>query len=179
MTDHKKLQMHFEERRISDPEIIDSILRRGHTGTLTMFDDPYPYVIPIHYGYEFEKGRFILYIHTAKTGHKLALIKKNDHVAFNYFEYLNRAGHRKYRNELQDYRSVTIFGRAEFVTDENELLLALNSLQRGGSRPALKALPSGITDSLIIFRICAEQITAKSNYPISTLEESAIPPLDY
>ena len=180
MTDHRALKMNFEDRRISDPDLIEAILERNHVGTLTFFDEPYPYPVPVHYGYKRDGDSFTFYFHTAKNGHKLSLIEKNPNIAFNCFLYLNRAGHKKFRNELQDYRSVTAFGKAEFLTedDADEMLYALNSLQKGGMRAPYKKLPENIFNRLVMIRLKADIVTAKSNYPISGIDEVPIPPIE-
>lgn len=47
---------------------------------LGMFDENYPYVVPLHYGYEMKDGKLTFYVHGAKEGHKLDCLRKNDHV---------------------------------------------------------------------------------------------------
>ena len=53
--------------------IIDKckILRLG------LFDKDYPYVVPLLYGYEYADSRLVFYMHSAKEGHRLALIADN------------------------------------------------------------------------------------------------------
>ena len=48
-----------------------------HLGVL---DDEYPYVVPLHYGYQINGGKLTFYVHSAKEGHKLDCIRKNDSV---------------------------------------------------------------------------------------------------
>ena len=45
-----------------------------------MFDADYPYIVPLHYGYEYKEGILIFYMHCAKEGHKLDLIRSNPNV---------------------------------------------------------------------------------------------------
>ena len=39
-----------------------------------------PYIVPLHYGYEYTEGILIFYMHCAKEGHKLDLIRSNPNV---------------------------------------------------------------------------------------------------
>ena len=41
---------------------------------LGLFDKEYPYVVPLHYGYEYAESRLFFYMHSAKEGHKLAVL---------------------------------------------------------------------------------------------------------
>ena len=38
---------------------------------LGLFDEGYPYVVPLHYGYIFDGGKLVFYVHCANEGHKL------------------------------------------------------------------------------------------------------------
>ena len=56
MTDHSTLKMHREEVRVSDKEMLKAILDRCHTVVVGLHDEPYPYVVPMNYGYECSGG---------------------------------------------------------------------------------------------------------------------------
>lgn len=74
-------------------------------------DDGYPYTIPINYYYSEEENR--IYFHSAKAGHKIDSIQKDNKVCFTVWG-----------NEYKDegdwaYRlsSCVVFGRASLITD--------------------------------------------------------------
>ncbi len=72
--------MRRKEREVTD---IDNILRIVDTAKilhLGMFDSGYPYVLPLHYGYEYTDKTLIFYLHSAREGHKLDLIRANPNV---------------------------------------------------------------------------------------------------
>ena len=58
------------ELEIIDTEEILDILERGQVLHLGLSDDDMPYVVPMNYGYTYENGKLVLYIHGAKTGYK-------------------------------------------------------------------------------------------------------------
>ncbi|NYB73556.1 pyridoxamine 5'-phosphate oxidase family protein [Sedimentibacter hydroxybenzoicus DSM 7310] len=116
--------MFREMRRIkqllSNEETIE-ILNSCTSGVLGVAgDDDYPYTVPVSYTYDDGK----LYIHSAKQGHKIDGINKNDKVTFCVID----------RDDViqktftTHFRSVSIFGRARILTDEAERLQALRSL---------------------------------------------------
>ena len=72
--------MRRKDREITDMQQILSIVDRCKILRLGLFDRDYPYVVPLHYGYEFFENRLVFYMHSATEGHKLALIADNPHV---------------------------------------------------------------------------------------------------
>lgn len=178
MTDHRKLQMNHEDRRITEPEYIRVILDKNNVCTVAMQDEPYPYVVPMNYGYVWEE-ELVLYMHMADRGHRLDLLGKDPHVTCNIHLFLDRFGKKRYRNEGHDYRSVTVFGKAEVITgkDPVELLKGLNALRRNAGHPPLSRVPK--KNNLLVMRVTAEMITAKAQYPIREAAEVEMPPLEW
>jgi len=68
-----------KKKEVTDPKIIEGILKEANWCQLAMADGDQPYIIPLNYGY-FDNA---LYIHCAIKGMKLDLIRKNPKVAFN------------------------------------------------------------------------------------------------
>ena len=72
------------ERQVTDPAEIKRILDTCQILHLGLTDGDQPYVVPMNYGYEFlgegEEERLVLYIHGARQGYKLDLMKANPKV---------------------------------------------------------------------------------------------------
>lgn len=177
MTDHTKLKMNHEDRRITEPELIQWILDRNPVCTVAMQDWPYPYIVPMNYGYVWEE-KLVLYMHMAGKGHRLELLKENPCVACSISMFLDRAGKKKYKKEGHDYRSVTVFGKAEAVTKEDpeEFLKGLNALCRNTGRPPLRRIPGN--GNLLVMKVTADIVTAKAQYPVQDIGEIPMPPLE-
>jgi len=60
-------------------ELLD-ILRRADTIRLGLHDTPYPYVVPLSFGFEAQGGRIALYFHGAIEGLKHDLLARDPHV---------------------------------------------------------------------------------------------------
>lgn len=75
-----KHDMRRKDRAISDPQLLERILRHGVTCRLAFNDTQtgYPYIVPLTYGYD--NGRLIF--HAAKQGRKIELIRQGGKVAF-------------------------------------------------------------------------------------------------
>jgi nitroimidazol reductase NimA-like FMN-containing flavoprotein (pyridoxamine 5'-phosphate oxidase superfamily) len=74
--------MRRKDKEIVDIEDIIKIIKKCDVCRLGIFDDEYPYIIPLNFGYNYENGELSLYFHSAVEGKKLDLIKKNNKVAF-------------------------------------------------------------------------------------------------
>ena len=72
--------MRRKDREVTDKKEIEAILAEAKILHLGLNDGGCPYVVPLHYGYEFEAGKLTLWMHSAKEGYKLDLIRKDPHV---------------------------------------------------------------------------------------------------
>ena len=70
------------ERQVTDPSKIREILDKGKVLHLGLAVDNEPYVVPMNYGYTYEKGNLVLYLHSALRGKKLDMMKANPRVFF-------------------------------------------------------------------------------------------------
>lgn len=119
--------MRRTDREVTDFQEIADILRRANTIRLGLHGDPYPYVVPLSFGFEASDGKITLYFHGAKEGFKHDLIQKKPLVCVETDIFHGYAGT---QNSLTaEYESFIGFGRAESVTGEDavkgmDLLLA-------------------------------------------------------
>lgn len=69
--------MRRTDREITNTEDILKIVDKAKILHLGLFDKDFPYIVPLHFGYEYKNGEFLFYLHGAKEGHKLDLIREN------------------------------------------------------------------------------------------------------
>ena len=72
--------MRRKDREVTNIIEILQIVEKAKVLHLALFDADYPYIVPLHYGYEYTEGILIFYMHCAKEGHKLDLIRSNPNV---------------------------------------------------------------------------------------------------
>jgi hypothetical protein len=113
-------EMRRKNQVLSREETME-ILKRCTAGVLGVSgDDDYPYVVPLSFVFKDDK----LFFHSAKQGHKLDGIKRNDKVTFCVID----------KDEIVPkefttyFRSVIIFGRARILSDDAEKRYAFESL---------------------------------------------------
>ena len=71
-----------KDREITDKKEIQEIIKKAKILHLGLIDDNYPYIVPLHYGFEYcdENDSFVFFMHGAKKGHKIDLIKNAPNV---------------------------------------------------------------------------------------------------
>ena len=99
------------KREIRDKQRICAMLDMFDTLYLGLHDTPYPYVVPLNFGYKYD-DKLYFYIHTAKAGHKVDLIAKNPNVSVTLSAFQNFPDH-PYKGHIHDFRSVMAYGRIE------------------------------------------------------------------
>ena len=70
------------EREVTDPAQILDILNKAKIVHIGMVDGDEPYVVPMNYGFTMEDNKLTLYLHGAKKGRKLDVIRANPKVFF-------------------------------------------------------------------------------------------------
>jgi nitroimidazol reductase NimA-like FMN-containing flavoprotein (pyridoxamine 5'-phosphate oxidase superfamily) len=105
--------MRKSEREVTNIADIADILGRCDTVRLGLFGEPYPYIVPVSFGYEVTDGRIAVYFHGAKEGLKHELIAKNSKVCIeaDIFNGYKRVG----AGVTTAYESVVGFGAAELA----------------------------------------------------------------
>jgi len=103
-----------------------------------------PYMIPMNFG--FREG--IIYMHGAQHGKKISILRKKPSVCVNFStDHLLR-----YQNEevacswSMKYRSVLVYGKAEFITVMEEKIAALDIIMAQYSDKAFKFNPPSIRE---------------------------------
>ena len=67
---------------VTDPEQIRHILDSGKVLHLGLSVNDEPYVVPMNYGYAWEDGKLVVYLHSAVRGKKLEMVQINPKVFF-------------------------------------------------------------------------------------------------
>lgn len=89
------------------------VLKRHNDGVMAVYgEEGYPYAVPVNYLYE--DG--VIYLHGAKSGHKIEAIERYEKVSFCVVD-KNDVVPKEYTCK---YRSVIAFGKAKVVTQESK-----------------------------------------------------------
>ncbi len=150
--------MRRKDKEIKEPNTVSEILTRAMICRVAFFDEEYPYVIPMNYGFK----NNVLYFHCAKEGKKLDLIRRNNKVSFVIEE-----AHEILRNEdsckwTTRYRSVMGFGKMNIVTDFKEKTEGLDIIMSHHGKTDNQYSEKAV-DSVVILKLEIEKLSAKQS----------------
>ena len=148
--------MRRKEREITDQEIIQKILSQSSICRLAFNDEPYPYIVPMNYGYHDDA----LYFHCALEGRKLELIKKNSRLAFE-IEYESEVIKGKVACQYTTrYRSVIGTGDMEIIQDDEQKRFGLDVLMRQHGKSDNTYIPAALKKTLVL-KLTINSLSAK------------------
>lgn len=113
------------KRKISDEDAKELLKNNKRAALSVNGDDGYPYTIPINYYYDEEENK--IYFHSAKSGHKIESILKNDKVCFTTWD----EGYKVEGDWAYYVSSCVVFGRAKIVSDRE---VALDKIKKFAMR---------------------------------------------
>ena len=150
--------MRKTERNIEDPKIINQILSGGIICRVAFFDEEYPYIVPLNYGYKNNS----LFIHCAKEGKKIDLLQKNNKVCFEIEDAYKVVESDVSCEWTTKYRSVIGTGEIEIVNDfaEKEAGLDVIMTQHGKKD---NSYHKNLVDRVSILKLNIKSMTGKQS----------------
>ena len=131
MYDSLGIYMRRKDREVTNITEILQVVEKAKVLHLALFDADYPYIIPLHYGYEYTDGNLIFYMHSAKEGHKLDLIRSNPNVCIELESDVELISGGDIACKYgASFASVIGRGRAELVSDSQEKIRGLSLLMK-------------------------------------------------
>ena len=153
--------MRRTDRAVTDNRQIQSIIEQAKVVHIGMIDNDRPYVVPMQYGFVFADGQLTLYVHCAKEGRKLDILKKNPHVFIELETNVAIVSGGdvpcKYGSE---YASVMGEGTAVIVEDVAEKILGLQLMMKTQSGRDFD-ITEQMATSVTVLRIDVPYVTAK------------------
>ncbi len=154
--------MRRKDRQITDLEAIRAILDKAKVLHLAMIDGDRPYVVPLNYGYTLENGALTLYLHSAREGRKLDVLRQNDRVAFVLETNVSQVSGGDIPCKYGEaYASVMGEGRAVLLTDSAEKMAVLSILMKTQTGRDFAFTPA-MTDAVAVLRLDVDSFTAKA-----------------
>ncbi len=115
--------MRREQREIKEINQIVDLINNTNTIRIGINDTPYPYVLPVSFGYEIIDNNITFYFHGAKIGKKAELLAHNQFVCVEgdiFIRYMDTI-----RSVTCLYESFIGFGKCEILENENEIIHGL------------------------------------------------------
>ena len=153
--------MRRADREVTDYQQIELIIEQAKVVHIGMIDNDRPYVVPMPYGFVFADGTLTLYVHCAKEGRKLDILKKNPRVFIELETNVAIVSGGdvpcKYGSE---YASVMGEGTAVIVEDVAEKISGLQLMMKTQSGRDFE-ITEQMATSVTVLRIDVPCVTAK------------------
>lgn len=159
--------MNRKEKEVKNIEDIINIIKKCEVCRIALFDDEYPYIIPLNFGYFYDKDsqKLELYFHGANTGKKLDIIKNKNKAGFEMDVYLDVTKKDSPCSYTMEFESICGNGEIEILS-EKEKLKGLRYIMKQYTEKSfndddfkLKAV-----NSTTVFRLEVKEISGKSSF---------------
>lgn len=150
--------MRRKDKEITERRFLEDILRRAEVCRLALFDEEYPYIVPLNFGYE----ENVLYIHGATSGTKLDLIRRNPNVSFETEVDLEVLASENPCNWSMRYRSVVGRGRAAILETPEEKRHGLNVVIKHYGKESFH-FPDEALRAVTVIRVDVTDMTGKES----------------
>ncbi len=151
--------MRRQDREITDRGLIEAILREAIICRVAMVDNGRPYVVPMNYVYH--DG--CLYLHSAKEGRKIDVLRRNPTVCFEVEARVQVVPPENGDDWSMRYLCVIGEGQVSFVEDfaeKGRILRRLLGRYSGEENPNVS---DGGINAVAVLRIDVADITGKKN----------------
>ena len=154
--------MRRKDREVTDRNEILQILDKAKVLHLGLYDEEYPYIVPMHYGYEYQDGTLIFYMHGAKEGRKMDILHRNPKVCIELESDIELAPGGDIPCHYGAYfASVMGNGIAEVINDEQEKIQGLQQLMRNQTGQEF-AIDGAMAASVAVIKVTVAEFTAKA-----------------
>jgi nitroimidazol reductase NimA-like FMN-containing flavoprotein (pyridoxamine 5'-phosphate oxidase superfamily) len=150
--------MRRKEKEIEDKKEIEQVINNALVCRLAMSDDNQPYVVPLCFGYR--DGT--IFIHSAREGRKIDILKKNNRVCIELDGDTEMVEAKTACKWTVKYRSVIGFGKASLVDDREEKLKAYDVIMGHYAQGPFEYKTECLDQTLII-RVDIETMTGKKS----------------
>jgi nitroimidazol reductase NimA-like FMN-containing flavoprotein (pyridoxamine 5'-phosphate oxidase superfamily) len=113
-------------RELAEPDAIEEILQSAKLLFLALADQPAPYVLPVCFGF----AHGVLYVHSARKGTKIDLLRANPSVGFSASTDMTIVPGSAACDFTCGGRSVVGTGTARILADEEERIRGMDAIMR-------------------------------------------------
>ena len=153
--------MRRKEKKITELKEIEAVIQKASVCRLGMAVDGMPYVVPVNFGYENNS----IYVHCARDGRKLDMLRKNNLVCFEIDDngtLTPKAGDPC--NWGTSYKSIIGYGNAEFLEDEQEKKEGLDIIMRHYSDEETFTYKKNSVAAVVIIKITITSLSGKESH---------------
>jgi uncharacterized protein len=151
--------MRRDDRAITDPTIMEGVLKSAPILRLGLVDQGQPYIVPLNFGY---RDGF-LYFHSADKGRKIDVIRRSPEACFEASEGLELVKSDQACGWGMRFLCVMGTGRAEFLENPADRKAGLDAImEKYSGRPSWDYDPAQF-DRVAVIRVKIATMTCKKH----------------
>ena len=150
----------MKNRIITLNEEIERIIKKCEVCNVAMVDlDGKPYVIPMNFGY----NNNCIFLHSSQKGKKIEILNHNNSVCVSFStDHLLRWQSKKVAcSYSMKYRSVLAYGKVEFVTEQEDKIVALNQIMKQYTDKEFKYSDPAVKE-VMVFKVNIQKLEGRA-----------------
>jgi nitroimidazol reductase NimA-like FMN-containing flavoprotein (pyridoxamine 5'-phosphate oxidase superfamily) len=149
--------MRRKDKEVKDPKEMAEILRQASVCRLGLCCDEVPYVVPLNFGYR--DG--CLFLHSAKQGKKMDMIRANPRVCFEVEVDVEVIRADEPCDWGMKFASVIGFGTASVLEDPEEKKRGLDAIMERYASQSAPSYPDAMLKHTAVIKVQIEEMTGK------------------
>ncbi len=155
--------MRRSDREIGTFDEITDVVERCGCVRIAMVDQGMPYIVPMNFGFESEGGSLVLYMHSAKQGRKIDILKENPDVCFEMDIPAGVVEGDAACSWTQSYESVVGSGTVEFLETPEEKKTGLTAIVKHYGFGGTPDYPDAMLEKTCVMRVNVSELSGKRN----------------
>ena len=151
--------MQRKDKEITDPLVIEDVFKQSEVCRLGIHNHPAPYVIPFNYGYE----NRTIYIHTARIGKSIDLLRLNPNVGFEIEQSSKIVKGKQSCQWTTQYRSLIGYGKVEIIDDFEEKQKALDLIMAHYGRTEGNNYQDKFIQAILVLKVVISSVSGKQS----------------
>lgn len=153
--------MRRKDREVTNKDEILEIIRKCDVCRLAFYDEDYPYIIPMNFGFSSEGADIELLFHCANAGKKLDLIKANPKAGFEMdCSHKLILGKEKDCNSTMEYESICGNGMIEILSEDRKVYALTQLMNQYSSKDNFEFSEKDLM-GITVFKLTVQHIYAK------------------
>lgn len=151
--------MRRADKEIMQKNIINKIISEAEVCRIGLSNGNKPYIIPMNFGYKDD----CVYLHSAREGMKLDIMKANENVCFEVESQVQLVKDEKPCNWGAKYYSVIGFGKATIIDDPDEKRKALDLIMEKYSGKTSHEYSKESISKIVVIKVTLHDVYGKKS----------------
>jgi nitroimidazol reductase NimA-like FMN-containing flavoprotein (pyridoxamine 5'-phosphate oxidase superfamily) len=154
--------MRRQDREITDINAKLNIIKKCKVCRIGLSENNMAYIVPLNYGYSFEKNVLTLFFHSATEGKKIDIIKNNNKACFEIECDTKLIVAEKACDYGYAYKSIIGFGKIFFLDHLAEKIDGLNKIMKHQvEKENIHGFTNGDLDHVSVYKLIVDKFTGK------------------